>query len=169
MLLRSVVFISFLIAQGMRECDGGPARCHTSFLSGELVRATVQVASTTPLKGFYVVFQSAPDECLLSALEASGLGARLLSSAGSWKSTLESVPYGTASQHLLIGNLTWIADMVSQASLMMAAHTLHTEMTSWVWVVTLPTNTIQPDSSGCTRASLQSYLRERDSGGEHPC
>ena len=46
----------------MRGSGGVAAKCHNSFLSGELLDATVQVASTTPLKGFYVVFQGRPSK-----------------------------------------------------------------------------------------------------------
>ncbi|XP_050727809.1 uncharacterized protein LOC127004290, partial [Eriocheir sinensis] len=69
-------------------------------------------------------FFGASDVCLLRALWTAGLTTRHMS-VEAWRDALQRRPYASASEHLMVGSLTWMAAVVSEVSSTAARHSFN--------------------------------------------
>ncbi|XP_064085317.1 LOW QUALITY PROTEIN: uncharacterized protein LOC135200638 [Macrobrachium nipponense] len=96
-------------------------------LSDDLTHAAVEVVQSLSLREFYVVFEDRIDACLLRGLWNKGLGLKTVT-VSHWWNVVGKISYQQATQHLLIGSLTWITETLVKIFV--------PQRTQWLWVVT---------------------------------
>ncbi|XP_042225477.1 uncharacterized protein LOC121868705 [Homarus americanus] len=115
-----------------RHRGGSSATCT---LNSQLVAATIVVATTSHPTHLHLVFQDMPDSCLVGALWDVGVGVKLME-IREWRESLSQLSYLASSQHLLVGNLTWLTHIMRQVHPLYSFSKINALKTHWLWVAT---------------------------------
>ncbi|XP_069989738.1 uncharacterized protein [Penaeus vannamei] len=134
---------SLRLSNGQRLIEDSPTTTtrlglKSSCLNPDLIDAVMFLLKTdqpSSNNNVHLVFQHQTDECLIAALWREGVAARVMTSSY-LEEDLTRTTYYLHSQRILVGDVTWITQVLQKAKVFYTSNQLNLQRTHWFWVIT---------------------------------
>ncbi|XP_069996552.1 glutamate receptor U1 isoform X2 [Penaeus vannamei] len=83
---------------------------------------------------FLCVLTGLRDPCVLDSLWRGGVPLRVVGSVGAWWARVENLTYLEASQHVLVGGVSWLTSVMAKVRPFYDAFKINAQKTRWFWV-----------------------------------
>ncbi|XP_042868039.1 uncharacterized protein LOC122250598 [Penaeus japonicus] len=114
-----------------------PSRpCETACVTPEVAAALADLLQRLPrqARSVRIVFEGDVEPCVVASLWRDGVALRV-SSESQWWAELEGLTYLEASQHVLVGGITWLTSVMAEVKSFYDTFKLNAQKTRWLWVV----------------------------------
>ncbi|XP_068222867.1 uncharacterized protein [Palaemon carinicauda] len=158
----NLVFKGKQISQSEKETENIEL-LHTNMekQTWEYVTAITETVKTLRITHLHLVFETEPDTSLLNSLWQQTISFEVLK-VNHWWTRIRSLTYIEHSQHVLVGSLNWITnimkevlDFVFSVRDLYISSNVHAMNTHWIWVLSKPLyRDVQPETSESVPSSF---------------